>query len=178
VDLITLARTLVAGRLTTKHQGSRFYALTINPPCNRRGVWGSGGFDLGEFSTSIVERIEVLPGGGSTLYGSDAIGGIINIVTSRPASDKLTFKTQLEVGNLGYSKMGINVSKVDGKIAWSVGYDRIQAANNYNYSIPEANVSGTRTNNDATYNNLRVRADVDVSDRTKLNFTTIYLSKN
>jgi vitamin B12 transporter len=59
-----------------------------------------------------------------------------------------------------------------------VGYDRIQAANNYNYSIPEANVSGTRTNNDATYNNLRVRADVDVSDRTKLNFTTIYLSKN
>jgi vitamin B12 transporter len=139
---------------------------------------GSGGFDLGEFSTSIVERIEVLPGGGSTLYVSDAIGGIINIVTSRPTSDKLTFKTQLEVGNFGYSKMGINVSKVDGKIAWSVGYDRIQAANNYNYSIPEANVSGTRTNNDATYNNLRVRADVDVSDRTKLNFTTIYLSKN
>ncbi|PSB54667.1 TonB-dependent receptor [Chamaesiphon polymorphus] len=33
-------------------------------------------------------------------------------------------------------------------------------------------------NSDATYNNLRVRADVDVSDRTKVNFTGILLSKN
>ncbi len=139
---------------------------------------GSGGFDLGEFSTSIVERIEVLPGGGSTLYGSDAIGGIINIVTSRATSDKLTFSTQAEVGDLGYTKLGVNVSKKDGKIGWLIGYDRIQAKNNYPYSIPAANFSGTRTNNDATYNNLRIRADVDVSDRTKVNFTGILLSKN
>ncbi len=139
---------------------------------------GSGGFDLGEFSTSIVDRIEVLPGGGSTLYGSDAIGGIINIVTSRPTSDKLSVGTQVEVGNLGYTKFGVNVSKKDGNIGWLIGYDRIQANNNYAYSIPSANFSGTRTNNDATYNNLRVRADVDVSDRTKVNFTGIVLSKN
>ena len=139
---------------------------------------GSGGFDLGEFSTSIVERIEVLPGGGSTLYGSDAIGGIINIVTSRPTSDKLTFGTQVEVGDLGYTKFGVNVSNKDGKIGWLIGYDQIQANNNYAYSIPSANFSGTRTNNDATYNNLRIRADVDVSDRTKVNFTGIVLSKN
>ncbi len=30
---------------------------------------GSGGFDLSEITTDIVERVEVLPGGGSTLYG-------------------------------------------------------------------------------------------------------------
>jgi vitamin B12 transporter len=140
---------------------------------------GSGGFDLGEFSTSIVDRIEVLPGGGSTLYGSDAIGGIINIVTSRPISDKLTFDTRAEVGNLGYTKFGVNVSKKDGNVGWLIGYDRIQANNNYAYSIPSANFSASsRPNNDATYNNLRVRADVDVSDRTKVNFTGIVLSKN
>lgn len=139
---------------------------------------GSGGFDLSEFSTSIVDRIEVLPGGGSTLYGSDALGGIINIVTSRPTSDKLSFGTQVEVGNLGYTKFGVNVSKKDGNIGWLIGYDRIQANNNYAYSIPSANFSGTRTNSDATYNNLRVRADIDVSDRTKVNFTGILLSKN
>jgi vitamin B12 transporter len=79
---------------------------------------GSGGFDLGEFSTSIVDRIEVLPGGGSTLYGSDAIGGIINIVTKRPTSDKLTFDTKAEVGNLGYTNFGVNLSKKDGNVNW------------------------------------------------------------
>ncbi len=42
---------------------------------------GGGGFDLSEITTDIVERVEVLPGGGSTLYGSDAIGGTINIIT-------------------------------------------------------------------------------------------------
>ena len=37
---------------------------------------GSGGFDLSEIPSNNIERIEVLPGGGSTLYGSGAIGGV------------------------------------------------------------------------------------------------------
>jgi len=45
---------------------------------------GSGGFDLSEISSDIIERVEALPDGGSTLYGSDAIGGIISITTKRP----------------------------------------------------------------------------------------------
>ncbi|HEX8805656.1 MAG TPA: Plug domain-containing protein, partial [Candidatus Aquilonibacter sp.] len=36
---------------------------------------------LGTFSTVGVERIEVVEGGGSTLYGAGSIGGIINIIT-------------------------------------------------------------------------------------------------
>ncbi|AFY93375.1 TonB-dependent receptor [Chamaesiphon minutus] len=155
--------------------GTQVLILLDGRPINNLG---SGGFDLSEFSTSIVDRIEVLPGGGSTLYGSDAIGGIINIVTSRPTSDKLTFSTQAEVGNLGYTKFGVNASKRDGNIGWLIGYDLIQANNNYAYSIPAANFSGTRVNNDVKYDNLRVRADVDLSDRTKLSFNSILLFKN
>ena len=37
--------------------------------------------DLANFSTNGVRRIEVVEGGGSTLYGTGAIGGIINIIT-------------------------------------------------------------------------------------------------
>jgi vitamin B12 transporter len=166
----------LSGQYIRGSNDSQVLILLDGRPINNVGF---GGFDLGEFSTSIVDRIEVLPGGGSTLYGSDAIGGIINIVTSRPTSDKLTFDTRAEVGNLGYTKLGVNMSKKDGNIGWLIGYDRIQANNNYGYSIPSANFSASsRPNNDAIYNNLRVRADVDASDRTKVNFTGIYLSKN
>jgi vitamin B12 transporter len=165
----------LSGQFIRGSNTSQVLILLDGRPINNLG---SGGFDLGEFSTSIVDRIEVLPGGGSTLYGSDAIGGIINIVTSRPTSDKPTFNTKAEVGNLGYTNLGVNLSKRDGNVNWSIGYDRIQATNNYSYSIPSANFSGTRTNNDATYNNLRVRADVDISDRTKVSFTGLYLNKN
>lgn len=41
-----------------------------------------GGADVGAFSTSGVERIEVVEGGGSTLYGSGSVGGVVNIITT------------------------------------------------------------------------------------------------
>jgi vitamin B12 transporter len=138
---------------------------------------GSGGFDLGEFSTSLVDRIEVLPGGGSTLYGSDAIGGIINIVTTRPTSEKLAVNTRVEVGDLGYIKTGASLSQRVGNVSWLLDYDRIRAINNYGFSIPEAGFSGTRVNNDVTYNSVRLRTDIDLSARTKLSFNGFYLPK-
>lgn len=42
-------------------------------------------FDLGNMSVDNIDRIEVLRGPQSTLYGSDAIGGVINIITKRGA---------------------------------------------------------------------------------------------
>jgi vitamin B12 transporter len=48
------------------------------------------GIDLDDYSTAGVDRIEVVEGGGSTLYGSGSIGGIIDIITSplhRPVAD-------------------------------------------------------------------------------------------
>jgi outer membrane cobalamin receptor len=42
-----------------------------------------GGIDLGRFTIENVERIEILRGPGSALYGSDAIGGVVNILTRR-----------------------------------------------------------------------------------------------
>ncbi len=41
----------------------------------------TGSIDLGTFSTAGVERIEIVEGAGSTLYGSSAVGGIVNIIT-------------------------------------------------------------------------------------------------
>lgn len=39
--------------------------------------------NLGTFSTAGVDHIEIVEGGGSTLYGTGAVGGIINIITQR-----------------------------------------------------------------------------------------------
>ncbi len=44
----------------------------------------AGGFDFSNFLTGDVSRIEILRGGASTLYGSDAIGGVVNVVTRPP----------------------------------------------------------------------------------------------
>ncbi|HUI28100.1 MAG TPA: TonB-dependent receptor [Candidatus Kryptonia bacterium] len=42
-----------------------------------------GQFDFGTLNTDNVDRIEVLRGAGGTLYGSDAVGGVINVLTKR-----------------------------------------------------------------------------------------------
>lgn len=42
--------------------------------------------NLEQFSVSGVDRIEVVEGGGSTLYGSGSMGGVINIITANPAT--------------------------------------------------------------------------------------------
>ncbi|MEO8181817.1 MAG: TonB-dependent receptor [Deltaproteobacteria bacterium] len=43
----------------------------------------SGVLDLSRFSSERIERIEVVRGAGSALYGSDAIAGVVNIITRR-----------------------------------------------------------------------------------------------
>ncbi|MDE5786464.1 MAG: TonB-dependent receptor plug domain-containing protein, partial [Duncaniella sp.] len=44
----------------------------------------SGNVDLGQLDTNLIERVEVLNGAASTLYGADAVGGVINIIMKAP----------------------------------------------------------------------------------------------
>ncbi|UCD64731.1 MAG: TonB-dependent receptor [Candidatus Zixiibacteriota bacterium] len=46
-----------------------------------------GSIDLSQYSLSNVEKIEIVKGTGSTLYGSDAMGGVINIITRKPSAN-------------------------------------------------------------------------------------------
>ena len=48
-----------------------------------------GSIDLSQYALNNVEKIEIVKGNGSTLYGSDAMGGVINIITKRPKATKL-----------------------------------------------------------------------------------------
>ncbi|MCO1593547.1 TonB-dependent receptor plug domain-containing protein, partial [Escherichia coli] len=49
----------------------------------RMGVSAGGYSDLASIPSSIVERVEVLTDGASALYGSDAIAGVVNIITRK-----------------------------------------------------------------------------------------------
>ncbi|WP_271763287.1 TonB-dependent receptor plug domain-containing protein [Anabaena sp. CS-542/02] len=138
---------------------------------------GSGGFDLSEITTNNIERVEVLPGGGSTLYGSDAIGGVISIITRRP-TEKITTQSGVTLGAYGLNQQTIQNSGRLGNISWVLGYNRTQAQNNYPFSIPEANFQGTRENDDVLFNNFNVKLEADLGNRNTLTLSSLYLGKN
>ena len=53
--------------------------VKVNDPTNSRG----GSFDFSTLSTDNIERIEIVRGPLSAVYGSDALGGVIDIITRR-----------------------------------------------------------------------------------------------
>lgn len=61
----------------------------------------SGNVDLNRIDLSRVRRVEVLDGAASSLYGSDAIGGVINIITDYPLDAPFAFNTDTRVSGEG-----------------------------------------------------------------------------
>lgn len=59
---------------------------------------------LYEINLPQSDRIEVIKGPGTSLYGSDAIGGIINVLT-RPAPSKAEFEVSLDAGENGWRRL-------------------------------------------------------------------------
>lgn len=72
-----------------------------------------------------VERIEVLRGSASTLYGADAVGGVINIITKKHY-DKPQGKLKVSAGNYGRQNYHFNHQGEEGKVFWSVSYDKFK----------------------------------------------------
>jgi len=64
-----------------------------------------GGYDFASLDTAQIERIEVLRGAQSTLWGTDAIGGVVNIVTKR-AAPGLGVTGFAEAGSFGTVRAG------------------------------------------------------------------------
>ncbi|MFW6181157.1 MAG: TonB-dependent receptor plug domain-containing protein, partial [Spirochaetota bacterium] len=63
-----------------------------------RAPGSHGGADLSMIPLEGVERIEIVRGGASALYGADAVGGVVNIITKKQADGKL----RLSFENRGY----------------------------------------------------------------------------
>ncbi|MDH5629616.1 MAG: TonB-dependent receptor [Gammaproteobacteria bacterium] len=60
-------------------------------PAGTRGAVSA--FDLNSLPLSTIERVEVLKDGASSLYGSDAVAGVINIITKKGSDKTFTFDT-------------------------------------------------------------------------------------
>ena len=74
----------------------------------------SGVYGLEQIPTNMIERVEVVRGGGSALFGANAVGGTINIITKDPVSNSFQVSSTMSNvnGDTWEQYMGANASLV------------------------------------------------------------------
>jgi iron complex outermembrane recepter protein len=73
-----------------------------------------------EINQASLERLEVIKGPASSLYGSEAVGGAINFITQSP-SPFLSGRIQVEAGSRGYKRTDFNISNTRKKTGFFIG---------------------------------------------------------
>jgi vitamin B12 transporter len=81
-----------------------------------------GSATLGLINTNSIERIEVVRGPKSNLYGADAIGGVVNIIT-RDAADMNSLQVKTSVGSNGTKETTLSGGETEGKGSYSVVFN-------------------------------------------------------
>lgn len=111
----------------------------------------NGEIDPGSFSTAGVRRIEIVEGTGSTLYGSSAIGGVINIITAVPR------ETYLAAASGASGERDLRVEAGNGRLG--VAVERRVARNDFPYPATAAFPAAIRRNADAQQTAARISYD-------------------
>jgi iron complex outermembrane receptor protein len=69
-----------------------------------------------------VSQIEILRGSGSTLYGSDAVGGVVNILTRPPEFTE--FRLRAAAGNFGVNQQRLSIGVAAGRVSQQFAFSR------------------------------------------------------
>jgi outer membrane receptor protein involved in Fe transport len=103
-----------------------------------------GTFNFSNLSTDSLERVEIVRGAHSALFGSDAMASVVQLVTKRP--DRARARPQgtlsIEGGTYGTLRGGASASGASGRIDYAVGAQRFSTDNHVpNHAFDNATLS-------------------------------------
>jgi outer membrane receptor for ferrienterochelin and colicins len=146
----------------------------INNPQN-------GEVDLALIPLDHVERIEVIRGGASAIYGSDAIGGVIQIITKENSNDKgFGLGIKQSFASFGTYAVQSDVSATIGRFGAMASYHYLSSEGDFSYSILGDDF--IRANNDIKRHTVYTSINYSTSDasnalKIKLNYNYLNSEK-
>lgn len=104
--------------LPSRYVVVRVNGIDMNDPSGTQNA-----FNFGSLTPSGIDRIEVLKGSQSALYGSEAIGGVVDITTYRPTEQGVSGRISSEFGSFGTTSGTLSVGLLTdrGEVAFSYG---------------------------------------------------------
>lgn len=128
------------------------------------GKNGLGEVDLEDLDMSKFERIEVIKGAGSAIYGSDAIGGVINFITKKADYEGVTNNVDLTYGSFNDIKVADNLTFLQGPFNGTLSAS-YRSYDGYDLDEDDPQTQGQP---ESTYYTIGATADYRVSDMVTL----------
>jgi vitamin B12 transporter len=97
-----------------------------------------GATDLNSIPVEAIERVELYSGAASTLYGSSAFGGVVNIIT-KEGSSVPNLNGAVEFGSLNFNNQQISYGAASGSFRYNLSFERSFIDNRYRVPVGAAN---------------------------------------
>lgn len=114
----------------------------------------SGAVDLGLLPADAIERVEVIRGGDAALYGANALGGVINVVTRRAADAGLHAELRSAVGSFSERQLGLLMSGRGKGQVWSAQATAVSTLGDYPFDFTEFGSTATVRRENADFRNV------------------------
>jgi outer membrane cobalamin receptor len=160
------------------------------------GVPLNSGLSDFTYTTSIdlsaVDQIEVVKGCFSSLYGSNAMGGVVNVISKKKKTDGYSITPRFYTGGFGFKEYGANLIGRDGKFSFNLNASHQNIDNRYRRDkqleyVKNGGMGGPTTytkvyndivDADSENTKLFTRFDYDVDETTGITFSGNYTTSS
>lgn len=142
---------------------------SVQMAINGHGINGSA---FGEIGFLDVQQVEVLAGPQGTLFGRNAVGGLVNLVTARPTAEAGGY-ANFELGNYGSERVSTAMNLPFG--------DNVRTRLAYSSFVKDGWIKNTGTGNDIDGRDaygVRLSVDVDLPNDSMIKFNSAYYSSD
>ncbi|MBT3281508.1 MAG: TonB-dependent receptor [Cryomorphaceae bacterium] len=101
----------------------------------------SGTLDLDRISIGNIEQVEIIKGSSSSLYGTDALGGVVNLITSK-TKDSISAEASYKISTFNTNDISVNLGKIS------------QNGDNLNFYFNSFDSNGYDLNDDSILNTV------------------------
>ncbi len=155
--------------ISQRGMGSEHTAVLLNGM--RISVAQNALLDFGLYDIDAFDGVELVSGGSSSLYGADAVAGVVNIVT-KSARESFSFKGNYGVGSFGQKKISSSLGFGNDNIGFRIGGIHEASEENYPFTVTlgSRSVSTVRKNSDYSSTTLYALSDGNFSTQLSYSF--------